>query len=204
MNLALRLEILVGFAREFVPTYAAGASQEVLFVHDLFEVLLGKQIPVIVPNVEDGAVVPSDLSAVVIVYAGPVIKLELHIEYITVQKFPQLYALLQDLRQSFQKQEGGREVVLVVDDVLNHQVKRSNLIVLKSHPEGRPIEVVVDDLFRVLFFIADDVAFLDLVFVEERELTAKVLFELVAQKVLHGPTVKGENGDHVGAIEFQK
>lgn len=63
---------------------------------------------------------------------------------------------------------------------------------------------MVDNLFGVLLFVADNISLLDLVFVKERELAGKVLFELVAQKVLHRSAVKRENGNHVSTIKLQK
>ena len=63
---------------------------------------------------------------------------------------------------------------------------------------------MVYDLFVVLLLVADDVSLLNLVFVKQRELTRKILFELVAEKVLHRSAVKRKNGNHISAIKLQE
>jgi hypothetical protein len=78
---------------------------------------------------------------------------------------------------------GEYPCVLVVDDVLNHEVHRPNLVITKRH---------INCASSIL------------VLIKNRELIVEVFFVLVTQELFDGPAVEGEVCNHVLEAELEE
>ena len=142
-------------------------------------------------QIEDAIVERPDVLDRIGVRRRPLIVVELVLEDFTVEKRTYQNTFLNQNVNILQEQEGADVVILVLDDVLNDIPHCSNLIVLQGTINCRSVEK--------LTFV---VRFLDFVFVKDRKLGLEHLLMLVAQELLHGATVEGEDTYHVGTVKL--
>jgi len=63
----------------------------------------------------------------------PLFEFELVVEHVTFEKVTALNSLVHEFNQVFLEQEAADKVVLVLDDVINHESNRSHLVVFKGN-----------------------------------------------------------------------
>ena len=132
-----------------------------------------EDLAVAVSQLKYGVIVGSQVRLGVLVDAGPLIKAELHIVYLTLKQVLDMNSLINDFFQVLLKKEGRRVNVLILDNVLNYKLDSTDLVVFDCTINSRPIEIPV---IRFLYFV----------FIKQWVLAGEMLVEFLLEHVLHG------------------
>ena len=124
----------------------------------------------------------------------PLIKIEVVGEYVGVKKRFDFDTFLDKCREVFVKEKTAYKVVLILDDVLNYDLDCSNLIVSQSAINCRSVKE----------FVILSWTLLDLIFVEEWEFFAEILYKIILEEICHWSGIKWQDRDHIWAIEFKE
>ena len=153
---------------------------------------------VIISELEDGVVVSAHIGFLVSMRTWPIIEIKRKTKYITLKKRRNRDTLLQDCWKNFIEEEAGDVVILELDDVINNEVDSFNLVTFQGTVDGSPIVVLNRLLFTTLLLLWN------LVLEEDWELIREEFTVLFVEKCGHGSAIEGQDGSHVGAVEFQE
>jgi len=135
-----------------------------------------------VPDLEECAVVWSNDGVVVDVRAGPLVIVESASEDIAPEQAFEDETFLHQIGKIFVEQVTCSVVVLILDDVIDHQLDSANLVCFQSAIHGSSIKVLV---LRA--------SFINLIQVENWELIREVLVVILAKQRIHRSAIEREN-----------
>lgn len=115
----------------------------------LFQFLAGmalEHVGILIPELEDGAIVRSLELGYICAAAGPLIVLEGVIENLRVEERSHIHLVADQLDQVTLEQVSIFVAVLITNYVLDHFIHRSDLVVLRSNVDSRStVRVLVED-----------------------------------------------------------
>lgn len=114
----------------------------------------------------------------------PLVEVEFKVEDLALQQRKNLDVDFEYLGQVLEEEEGGREVVLVLDYVVDDQLHALHLVVLQSVVNRRPVKVLVVEVEQHRVGERDRLAFLGFLPVEDGVVASEIFIELVTKQEL--------------------
>lgn len=115
-----------------------------------------ESVAVLVSHVEETLVVWSDALSGITILSWPLIIVKLELKNLGLEQCLHANSLVDELYQVVVEQVGVGVVVLVLNDVVNHEVNCSDLIVLKGLVNGRLAVLVLVEHWEIcleVFFV---------------------------------------------------
>ena len=137
-------------------------------------------------QVHNLTIVRSAESIIILMSWWPFIKVECIAKYFTTKQTRNLDSFLHYLGKVCIEKKAWDKVILILHNMINNWLYCSFLVVFQCHINCWNVEIVV--------FV---VSLINSHLEENWKLFGKVTAIFITEKLLHAPTVKGENWDHV-------